>query len=41
MATRKVYLTVENGGYTTNGEGEWIDLSRRSILVLEVVIQGL
>ena len=25
MATRKVYLTVENGGYTTNGEGEWID----------------
>lgn len=25
MATRKVYLTVEDGGYTTKGNGEWID----------------
>lgn len=25
MATRTVYLTVESGGYTTDGEGEWID----------------
>lgn len=25
MATRTVYLTVESGGYTTKGEGEWID----------------
>lgn len=25
MATRKVYLTVESGGYITNGKGEWVD----------------
>ena len=25
MATRTVYLTIESGGYTTKGEGEWID----------------
>lgn len=25
MATRTVYLTVESNGFTTNGEGEWID----------------
>ena len=25
MAERKVYLTVEDGGYTTKGDGEWVD----------------
>lgn len=25
MATRTVNLTVESGGYTTDGEGEWVD----------------
>lgn len=25
MAQRKVYLTVEDGGYTTKGDGEWVD----------------
>ena len=25
MAYRTVYLTVESGGFTTNGDGEWVD----------------